>query len=394
MPTIQPRALAVLPALALLFLQPATVAKPGAVSGRVLDPSGGPVPNAQVLVIGTSRTAAADAAGRYRIAGLPAGRIALSATRAGYRPGRVDDVIVRPGDTTRVNIMLAPVMERPEEIVRAQPAVPRNEADAKQRVDGRQAQAVAEASAGSAGLHDPGLRRREPWNTEEYRRIYDNRFQDALRAPVSTFSIDVDRASYGNVRRFLSEGRLPPKDAVRIEELVNYFPYQYAEPVGRDPFTVATDLGPAPWNAAHRLLRIGIQGRRYAARELPPSNLVFLIDVSGSMQSPDKLPLVKQAFRVLVGELRPEDRVAIVVYAGSAGLVLPPTPGSETETILAAIERLEAGGSTAGGAGIRLAYDVARRHFVHDGNNRVILATDGDFNVGVSSEGELVRLIE
>jgi Ca-activated chloride channel family protein len=395
MPTFQPRAIAAMPALALLLLQPATFATHGTVTGRVIDPAGLPVPNAQVIVIGTSRATSSDASGRYRILRVPAGTISLSATRTGYRPGRADNVIIRSGDTTRVNITLAPAPVRPEDVARAQPAVPRNEADAKHRMDGRYPQATAEASVGAGGFHDPGIRRRrEPWNTEEYSRIYDNRFHDVLRTPVSTFSIDVDRASYGNVRRFLSEGRLPPKDAVRIEELVNYFSYEYAEPTGRHPFTVATDLGPAPWNSKHRLLRIGLQGRRYAARELPPSNLVFLIDVSGSMQSPDKLPLVKQAFRVLVNELRPEDRVAMVVYAGSAGLVLPPTSGSERETILAALERLEAGGSTAGGAGIRLAYDVARRHFVREGNNRVILATDGDFNVGVSSEGELVRLIE
>ncbi|HLS47508.1 MAG TPA: VWA domain-containing protein, partial [Gemmatimonadales bacterium] len=262
-------------------------------------------------------------------------------------------------------------------------------------------QAAAERYAGQlqaghphAGVDRRYRVRREPWNTEEYGRIYENRYLDARSNPLSTFSIDVDRASYSNVRRFLMQGQLPPADAVRIEELVNYFTYEYAEPTGEHPFSVAADVARAPWNPDHRLVRIGLQGRRYSSREIPPSNLVFLIDVSGSMASSDKLPLVKQAFRVLVRQLREEDRVAIVVYAGSAGLVLPPTPGSEKPVILAALDRLEAGGSTAGGAGIRLAYDVARRHHVPEGNNRVIIATDGDFNVGTSSESELVRLIE
>jgi Ca-activated chloride channel family protein len=243
-------------------------------------------------------------------------------------------------------------------------------------------------------MPEPWRWAQEPGNTEAYNTVDERRFVTAVANPVSTFSIDVDRASYANMRRFLLEGRLPPADARRTEELKNSYTKEYAEPRGEHPFTVAADVGPAPWNREHRLVRIGLQGKRYAARELPPSNLVFLIDVSGSMASSDKLPLVQQAFRLLVNELREEDRVAIVVYAGSAGLVLPSTRGSDRETILSAIDRLQAGGSTAGGAGIRLAYEIARRNHLPEGNNRVILATDGDFNVGVSSEGELVRLIE
>ncbi|HZI72981.1 MAG TPA: VWA domain-containing protein, partial [Gemmatimonadales bacterium] len=212
--------------------------------------------------------------------------------------------------------------------------------------------------------------------------------------PLSTFSIDVDAASYSNVRRFLSQGTLPPPDAVRLEELVNYFSYTYPDQTGSRPFAVSADVGPCAWEPEHRLVRIGLQARKMATRDLPPSNLVFLIDVSGSMQSEDKLPLVKQAFRALVQELRPEDRVAIVVYAGAAGLVLPSTSGADKSTILGAIDRLEAGGSTAGGAGLRLAYDVARENHLSEGNNRVILATDGDFNVGESSDAEMIRLVE
>ena len=231
-------------------------------------------------------------------------------------------------------------------------------------------------------------------NTEEYAHIVENPFLDARANPVSTFSIDVDRASYANVRRFIARGQRPPADAVRIEEMLNYFPYEYHEPTGEHPFSVTTEVAPAPWRPLHRLVRVTLQGKRIETDRLPPSNLVFLLDVSGSMQSPDKLPLVKAAFGLLVEQLRPSDRVAIVVYAGSAGLVLPSTPGSEKERIVAAIGQLEAGGSTAGGDGIVLAYKVAKEHHLAEGNNRVILATDGDFNVGVSSDGELVRLIE
>lgn len=232
------------------------------------------------------------------------------------------------------------------------------------------------------------------FNTEEYNPIQENPFLAASREPLSTFAIDVDPASYSNVRRFIRQGSAPPRDAVRIEELVNYFGYDYPDPRGEHPFAVVTEVGAAPWNPAHQLVHVGIQGRRMREAQLPPSNLVFLVDVSGSMDSPDKLPLVQASLRMLVEELEERDRVAIVVYAGAAGLVLDATPGDRRETILEAIDRLRAGGSTAGAEGIRLAYDVARRNFIPGGNNRVILATDGDFNVGVSSEAELVQLIE
>jgi Ca-activated chloride channel family protein len=242
----------------------------------------------------------------------------------------------------------------------------------------------------------PGIRRaREPWNTEAYERIDENPFRPVSVAPLSTFSVDVDRASYANVRRFLNQGTRPPKDAVRIEELVNYFPYGDATPAAGDvPLRITTELAAAPWNARHDLLRIALRAREVDMRRAPAANLVFLVDVSGSMQGPGRLPLVKQSLALLVNELREEDHVAIVVYAGAAGLALPSTPGSDKQRILAALDRLEAGGSTAGGAGIRLAYDVARQNFVRGGNNRVILCTDGDFNVGASSDGALVDLIE
>lgn len=232
------------------------------------------------------------------------------------------------------------------------------------------------------------------YNAEEYKRIYDNSFQEAMSSPVSTFSIDVDTASYSNVRRFLNSGKLPPPDAVRTEELINYFSYDYPQPAGEHPFSVTTEVSACPWQPGHRLVLIGLQGKSLPKEELPPGNLVFLIDVSGSMDEPNKLPLLKTAFKMLVKELREQDTVSIVVYAGRAGLVLEPTSGKDKEKIIGAIDSLQAGGSTVGGEGIKLAYRIAKENFRKHGNNRVILATDGDFNVGVSSEGELTRLIE
>jgi len=256
--------------------------------------------------------------------------------------------------------------------------------------------AVAGASARMKVSGVPGYvrERKEPGNTESYDAIEENAFLLASDRPLSTFSVDVDRASYSNVRRFLNSGQTPPKDAIRIEEMVNYFPYSYPNPSRSEPVSIVTGLGRAPWNRSHQLLMIGLKARPILLGDLPANNLVFLIDVSGSMESDDKLPLVKSAFELLVNQLRPQDRVSIVVYAGSAGLVLPSTSGSNKAAILDAIARLEAGGSTAGGAGLRLAYDVAQKNFIRGGNNRVILATDGDFNVGVSSDAEMVRLIE
>ena len=237
-------------------------------------------------------------------------------------------------------------------------------------------------------------RERRRFNTEAYDRIYDNAWAEAARKPLSTFSIDVDTASYSNVRRFLSEGQRPPKDAVRIEELVNYFSYAYPAPRDREPFAITTAIGECPWDSRHRLALIGLQAKRLDAEKTPPRNLVFLIDTSGSMMEPNKLPLVKASLGMLVKNLSARDRVAIVAYAGSAGLVLPATSGADTETIMEAINRLEAGGSTNGAQGIVLAYQIAAENMIKGGVNRVVLSTDGDFNVGVTNQGDLVRLIE
>lgn len=234
----------------------------------------------------------------------------------------------------------------------------------------------------------------QPSNTENYAAREDNPVRRTSTDPVSTFSIDVDTGSYTNVRRMLNQGVRPPADAVRAEEFINYFDYGHPAPASREtPFRVTTELAPAPWNADRQLLMIGIKGYDVPKATLPPSNLVFLVDTSGSMEQPDKLPLLKQAFAQLVPQLREQDRVSIVVYAGSAGLVLPPTPGNRHGDILAALERLQAGGSTNGGAGIELAYAMARQSFVKDGVNRVILATDGDFNVGTIDQNALETLV-
>ncbi|MFA5057835.1 MAG: von Willebrand factor type A domain-containing protein [Opitutaceae bacterium] len=235
----------------------------------------------------------------------------------------------------------------------------------------------------------------QPFNTEAYDYVADNGFLAVAQHPLSTFSVDVDTASYSNVRRFLAGGRRPPRDAVRIEELVNYFTYAYAapKPADQDPFTASLEVASAPWAPTHRLVRIGLKGREVPTADRPAANLVFLIDVSGSMDEPNKLPLVQESLRMLVEKLKPEDRVAIVTYAGESGLALPSTPVSHRQEILDALDRLEAGGSTNGGMGIQLAYDVAKANFIPGGVNRVILATDGDFNVGVTDRGDLVRLI-
>jgi Ca-activated chloride channel homolog len=230
--------------------------------------------------------------------------------------------------------------------------------------------------------------------SEAYAQVAENGFVAVADDPRSTFSIDVDTASYSNVRRFLDRGTLPPADAVRIEELVNYFDYDYRRPTGPEPFSMTAEVGECPWNEAHKLVHVGLQGKVIDQRDVPARNLVFLFDVSGSMNSPDKLPLLKRGFGLLIDNLRPEDKVSIVVYAGASGVVLEPTSGKHKADILAALDRLEAGGSTNGGAGIHSAYAMAQKAFIQGGINRVILATDGDFNVGTTTQGDLIKLIE
>jgi len=233
----------------------------------------------------------------------------------------------------------------------------------------------------------------EPDN-EDYNSFVENAFESPKAAPLSTFSIDVDNASYTNVRRFINNGQSVPKDAVRVEEMVNFFKYQYPQPTRQHPFSIHTEYSDCPWNKTNKLVRIGLQGKDIPTDNLPKSNLVFLIDVSGSMGDANKLPLLKESMKVLINQLRDEDKIAMVVYAGAAGLVLPPTSGNDKKNIIEALEKLQSGGSTAGGAGIELAYKTAEENFIKDGNNRVILATDGDFNVGASSDKDMQTLIE
>lgn len=237
-------------------------------------------------------------------------------------------------------------------------------------------------------------RKKEDFNTESYDKIVENAFVSTLTNPLSTFSVDVDRAAYANVRRYLENNQLPPPDAVRIEEMINYFNYNYPLPTGDEPFSVNLELAKCPWNEGHQLIAIGLKGKEINVDKVPATNLVFLIDVSGSMEDPNKLPLLKQSFKILIEKLRPADRVAMVVYAGAAGVVLPSTTCDEKDKIIAAFDQLHAGGSTAGGEGIKLAYKIAKENFIVGGNNRVILATDGDFNIGESSDAAMERLIE
>lgn len=360
------------------------------IHGTITDALNGAVlAGAQVSVPGTNVGGLSAADGTYRLllAAAWAGHsVEVGVQLVGYTTAR-HSVTLGSG-SNRVDVRLSPNAIALDEIVVT--GVP---AEVRRRSLGNAVFSLQVAGAAPAMPVTAGPPPAD-WNREQYARIEENGFRPTSSAPLSTFSIDVDRASYANVRRFVRGGMRPPEDAVRVEELINYFPYADAGPDDDVPFAVHTEVGPAPWQPAHRLVRIALKARDVEVADLPPANLVFLLDVSGSMQSPDKLPLVKQALHMLVERLRPQDRVAVVVYAGAAGLALPSTPGSDKETILAAIDQLEAGGSTAGGAGIELAYRVARENHVDGGTNRVILATDGDFNVGASSDGAMVRLIE
>ncbi len=230
-------------------------------------------------------------------------------------------------------------------------------------------------------------------NDESYARIEENTFKNVRLAPLSTFSIDVDKAGYSNIRRMINNGQKIPQDAVKVEEMINYFNYKYEQPKGEHPFSINTEIASSPWNKKTKLVRIGLKGKDISSTNVPSSNLVFLLDVSGSMDSPNKLPLLKASLRVLLDQLREQDKVSIVVYAGAAGVVLEPTLGSNKEQILRAINNLNAGGSTAGGQGIELAYKIAQENFIEGGNNRIVLATDGDFNVGASSDRSMEELI-
>ena len=362
----------------------------GVLEGHVYSVDGKPIPGVRITAASLDgklvRKTTTDGTGYFIISKLPLAQYEVKAEISGYISAAQRHFLTEKKSLATMEFRLKAKsqdparLEEPEEYVLEA---------ARERVVGG---VVKGAQSRVAYAPPPGYP--ASFNTEEYDRIYENVFLAALSNPLSTFSIDVDTASYSNIRRFINQNQFPYKDAVRIEEMINYFSYDYPLPKGKDPFSITTEISICPWNAEHRLVHIGLQGKKLEAKFTPPSNLVFLLDVSGSMKAENKLPLLKKAFKLLVAELGEKDRVAIVVYAGAAGAVLPSTPADQKEEITAALERLQSGGSTAGGAGIQMAYTVAEENFIQEGNNRVILATDGDFNVGVSSTSELVRMIE
>ncbi|MGI8783908.1 MAG: YfbK domain-containing protein [Acidobacteriota bacterium] len=388
-----------------------STASPG-VSGTVVDRTGSVIPGATVTVrdlkTGSAKTVLSDGAGNYQIPNLPPGEHELKVQLPGFKDN-AQKFNVAPGRESRADAQLE-VGELAETVTVQKQSGPRQSYSSARQIITRGQQRGTEGGIGGgvgpvaapvpvARTSDESVIRKydrpdQPFNTEEYDHLSDNPFIAVTQDPLSTFSIDVDTASYANVRRFLNSRQLPPKDAVRIEELINYFSYEYAQPRGEHPFATHVEVAEAPWNRDHRLVRIGIKGKDIDFSRRPASNIVFLLDVSGSMDQPNKLPLVKDAMKLLVEQLGENDRVAIVVYAGDSGVRLQSTRGHLKETILTALDRLRPGGSTNGGSGINLAYQMAAANFIPGGINRVILATDGDFNVGVTSQGELIRLIE
>ena len=354
------------------------------ISGIVTDASSGqPLPGVNVLEKGTSNSVVSDVNGTYTI-NLNSENAVLQFSYVGFE---TEEVKLK-GRTT-INVQLNPVLV--EVVTDMEIAVPMEKKTEMAQYYSPATSGIARSKRMAQPAYDMAY---VQYNTEGYSTIHENGFKDVKINPLSTFSIDVDAASYSNVRRFINYGQKPPIDAVRIEEMINYFKYDYKQPDSEHPFSINYELSECPWNKEHKLLHIGLQGKNIPTDNLPPSNLVFLLDVSGSMSDANKLPLLKSAFKLLVEQLRKQDRVAIVVYAGASGIVLPSTSGSEKDKIIESLQRLQAGGSTAGAAGLKLAYEVAEKNFMENGNNRIILATDGDFNVGQSSNAEMERLIE
>ena len=391
-------------------LTAADTARHRTIAGIVLDgQSRQPLPGTTVLVKGTQLGASTGPDGRYSLRVANASSATLVFSSIGFvtqerliGPERIVNVALFTDSKQLSEVIVTGYDGQAADYSPAAPAGPsRRKVKAAQDAANKAYAAPASALQGRvSGLYIssplPTLPARDEAGAgDTYAHLKENTFFEARKTPLSTFALDVDNASYSNVRRFLNEGQLPPRDAVRVEEMLNYFRYDYTAPAATspDPVRISTELAVCPWNSGHQLARIGVQARRVETAQLPPANLVFLVDVSGSMSEPDKLPLVQAGLKLLVKQLRPQDHVALVAYAGAAGLVLPPTPGSQPEVILNAIDRLQAGGSTAGGAGLRLAYATARQSFKKEGNNRVILATDGDFNVGENSDAAMEQLI-
>ena len=375
--------------LLLLFAFTSTIS----IKGIIVDEKGNPIVGATIMVKKSKAATTSDANGRFTLS-VSNEKSVLVVAYVGYQK---QQIVV--GSKTFVTITLLPANSPLDEVVVTGLAKGGYYAGNGIAIKSRQYSIADEPQV--YYQHSPIENKKEDnwrynnqFNTEGYDRIVENRFQKVSDNPLSTFSIDVDAASYSNIRRMLNYNQLPPAGAVRIEEMINYFTYQYPQPTGSDPFSINTEIARCPWNEAHRIVSIGLQGRKVPVENLPASNLTFLIDVSGSMESEDKLPLVKSSLRLLTNQLRKDDKVSIVVYAGNAGLVLAPTSGADKERIIEAINNLQAGGSTAGGQGILLAYKMAKENYKKNGNNRVILCTDGDFNVGLSSDDALERLIE
>ncbi len=376
------------------------------IRGTVTGPDNRPLSGVVVMFKGTNITTMTGTDGTYSIPVVPEARVLVFSLR-GMKPleepiaGRiVINISMQPDRTAQSEVKpeISPVSDRDVKKDKV-PAGDRVKYIEMEVAGYESASVVAydQVIAAPTGTHMKSSYHHQLYtepNTESYAGFSENGYRDPLREPYSTFSIDVDNASYSNVRRFINLGQEVPADAVRIEEMINYFRYDYPKPVGEHPFSVYTEAGICPWNSNHYLLHVGLRGKDIDRKEMPPSNLVFLIDVSGSMNYPNKLPLLKSAFGMLVNELREEDRVAMVVYAGAAGVVLESTPGNRKEAIMQALDNLQAGGSTAGGAGLMLAYKIAEKNFIKGGNNRIILATDGDFNVGVSDNKSMEKLVE
>jgi Ca-activated chloride channel homolog len=366
------------------------------ISGRVTDSSGNPVPGAIIIVKGQSTAITTDSAGNFSFT-VPDDTKIIVVSAVGF-----DSKEIKITSSTKpLKIILSETSNSLSDTANSLQEVVVTGYGVQRQLQGKAAGVTIRGSrsvkAGRKNKHLPYTQNNFPqpdFNTEDYDNITENSFLKTSANPLSTFSIDVDGASYSNVRRFLQNGQLPPAGAVRVEEFINYFHYDYPQPAGDAPFSINTEIADCPWNNENKLVMIGLQGKKIPVDNLPESNIVFLIDVSGSMEDENKLPLVKSSIKLLIEQLREEDRVSMVVYAGNAGLVLPSTSGAHKQKIRDALDQLEAGGSTAGGEGIQLAYKVARENFLKQGNNRVILCTDGDFNVGLSSDASLVQLIE
>lgn len=368
----------------------------GSISGTITDVElQTPVANA-TITINKYTELFTDALGHFEIKNLEAGTYTIEVKAKGF-DDKSEKIQLGEGESKLLNIAL--VMEIQKEIQSMDKGEKAQELKLRKTAEYKEAYEIADYAAptmSEAYIYEeiPGDNYNSRFNTEAYNTINENIFKDVIGNPLSTFSIDVDNASYSNIRRFINYGQVPPKDAVRIEEMINYFDYAYTQPKGNDPFSINYEMSECPWNTETKLIMVGLQGKEIDYTKAAPSNLVFLIDVSGSMGDENKLPLVKESLTYLLDNLKETDRIALVVYAGAAGLVLPSTPVAQKQTIKDAINHLESGGSTAGGAGIELAYKTAVENLIADGNNRVILCTDGDFNIGSSSDAEMTRLIE